>query len=327
MLTATLVLLAGCRHKSGMEILSAQMDGLKGLRSQYVVHRPGEKDVLVDILFSKPNRILATSENFVIALNEIDGHFESNFSEKIYDTMPWDGHVYPGTGKIVASEFVNAGPASANPPNKIVPEVPWKLESTKNGVERYTKTIRGADGPLTFKLEISDQGRPVQFISPGDVSYIVKRFEVIGEQPIEKFRVEPREGFLSHRVVPDLLMLQTGEPFGWAKFKTASDVSSFKLEGNTMFVLVDPAEMSSQNAVGWAKQPATGYRKVMVSKGNATSGFYDPTGKEIDQMTSSTPTFVMVGKDSKIMAMWSGFDPDDVTQFEMDIAKALNKGH
>lgn len=327
MLTATLVLLAGCHQKSGMDILSAQMDGLKALRSQYVVHRPGEKDVTINILFSKPNRILATSESFVVALNEIDGHFESNFSEKIYDTMPWDGHIYPGTGKIVAPEFLNAGPASGNPPNKIVGEVPWKLESKMDGIERYTKTIRGAEGPQTFKLEISDQGKPIQFISPGDVSYIVKNFELIDEQPIEKFRVEPRLGFLSHRIVPDLVMLQTGGPFSWSKFKAASDLSSFKLEDITMFVLVDPAEMSSKNAIAWVKQPATGYRKVKVSKGTATSGFYDPTGKEIDQMTSSTPMFVMVGKDSKITAMWSGFDPDGVIQFEADIVKALNKGH
>jgi hypothetical protein len=327
MLFASLILLAGCKQKSGMDILSDRMAGLKALKSQYVVHRDGEKDVVVDVLYSNPNRILMTSEDFVVALNEVDGHFESIFGEKVYDSLPWDGNVYPGTRKLVSSIMLDAGPATANPPKNIVSVVPWKLESKIGNIERYTKTVNGSDGPQTFKLEITDKGEPVQMIVPDGISYTVKHFELVDEIPIEKFRIEPKDGFVNHRIATDLMILETGMKFDWSKFQAASDVNQFKLEGNTMFVFIDPKEATSVNTASWIQSAGAGYRKVRVSKGIASSGFYDPKGEEIDKLTSSTPTFVMVGKDSKITGMWLGFDPESVPEFEKDIQAVIGKAH
>jgi hypothetical protein len=323
MLFAYLLLLAGCKQKTGMEILTSQMAGLKALKSQYIVHRKGQKDIVVNLAFSKPNRIMITSDDFVVAVNEVDGHFESIFSEKIYDLLPWDGKVYPGTGKLVPLILLEAGPPVANPPSNIVPEAPWKLESKANGIEHYTKTLNGMEGPQTFKLEISEKGEPIRFMVPNDISYEVKKFELVDEIPLEKFRVEPVEGFVSHRTVPDLVSLDTGGPFTWTKFRAASDVDHFKLEGLTMFIFVDPQEKSSVGATNWIKSAGVGYRKVTISKGAATSGFFDPSGQEIDKVTTSTPTFVLVDKSSKIVAMWLGFDPEKVAEFEKDIQNAL----
>jgi hypothetical protein len=325
MLVATLLLLAGCKQKSGIEILDAQMSGLKALRSQYVVRKEGEKDILINVLYSKPNRILVTSDDFVVALNEVDGHFESMFSEKIYDLLPWDGKVYPGTGKIVSTLLLEAGPAVANPPVHLIPEQPWALENKKGNIERYTKTVQGGDGPQVFKLEITDKGVPVQFIVPSGISYIVKSFELVDDIPLEKFRVEPKEGFVSHRISPDLLTLETGMKFDWSKFKAANDVSQFKLDGNTMFVFVDPSEASSLSAMTWLRAPGAGYRKVTISKGSAVSGFFDPNGIEIAKVTTTTPKFVMVDKDAKVIGMWLGFDPESVAEFEKDVLSVLNK--
>ncbi len=325
MLVATLLLLAGCKQKTGIEILNAQMSGLKALKSQYVVKQDGEKDILVNVLYSKPNRILVSSDNFVVALNEVDGHFESLFSEKVYDHLPWDGKVYPGTGKIVSTILLEAGPAVANPPVHLIPEQPWAFENKKGTIERYTKTVQGAEGPQTFKLEITDKGVPVQFIVPSGISYIVKSFELVDDIPLEKFRVEPKDGFVGHRISPDLITLETGMKFDWSKFEASNDVSQFKLDGNTMFVFVDPLEATSGNLTPWLKAPGSGFRKVTISKGSATSGFFDPKGLEIAKITTTTPSFVMVDKNAKIIGMWLGFDADNVAEFEKDIQSVLTK--
>ena len=324
MVIASLLLLMGCKQKSGMDLLTDQMSGLKALKSQFVVHKDGEKDVTVTVLYSKPNRILMTSDIFVVALNEEDGHFESIFAERTYDHMPWDGKVYPGTGKLVSRDMINAGPAAANPPSKIVPVVKWSLESKKGGVERYTKTVQSKEGDQIFKLEITDKGVPILFAA-NDITYNIKSFELVDSIPLETFRVAPKDGFVNHRLQQDVMMIETGMKFDWSKFKAASDVSNFKLAGNTMFVFVDPKEGSSLNAMNWIKQSSPGYRRITISAGNAASGFYDPTGSEISKITSSTPTFVMVNKQGKITGMWLGFDRDNVAEYEKDIQAVLTK--
>ena len=325
MMIVSLVLLAGCKKQTGLQILSDRMDHLKAIRSEYVVREKGEKDVVVHLIFSKPNRILFTSDDFVVATNEIDGHFESIFSRQVYDLLPWDGRVFPGTHNLVATSLLMAGPVAANPPNNIVKGVPWKLESKTGGIERYTKTIQDSQGDKTMKLEVTDKGEPVQFIGPTGISYIVKKFELVDEIPLDKFRVEPRSRFLARGVSRDLFMLQTGGMFDWSKFKAASDVRQFKLEGNTMFVFVDPNENTTKNASAWLKLPGKDYRKVTIAVGQATSGFFDPSGQEIRKLTSSTPTFVMVNKDLKIIGMWLGFDSENTKAFEDDIQVALGK--
>jgi hypothetical protein len=90
-----------------------------------------------------------------------------------------------------------------------------------------------------------------------------------------------------------------------------------------MFVLVDPLDPTSFGAIKWMKSAGSRFRKIAVSKGNALSGFYDPTGAEIDKLTSTTPMFVMVDKSSKITAMWFGFDSAKIPEFEKDIQTAL----
>ncbi len=323
MMIVSLVLLAGCKKQSGLQILSDRMDHLKAIRSEYVVREKGKKDVVVRLLFSKPNNILFTSDDFVVATNEIDGHFESVFSNKVYDVMPWDGRGFPGTRNLVSTAFLMAGPGAANPPNNIAKSIPWKLEGKSGGIERYSKTFHDSEGDKTLKLEVTDTGEPVQFTGPTEISYVVKKFEIVDNIPFEKFRVEPRSGFLARGVSRDLLTLQTGAIFDWSKFKAASDVSQFKLEGNTMFVFIDPNETTTKKASAWLNLPGKGYRKLTISVGQASSGFFDPSGLEIRKMTSSTPMFVMVNKDSKIIGMWLGFDPANTKDFEADILKAL----
>ena len=323
MLCASLLLLAGCKHKSGLEILSGQMTGMKALKSQYVIQRKGQKDLVVDFLFSKPNRILATSPDFAVACNEIDGHFESPFASLAYDSLPWDGKLYPGTGKLVSPSYVSAGPVSSESPNAIAPEVPWKLESKSGSIERYTKTVQSLRGPQVFKLEVDDQGKPVKFQSPEGIIYVTRSFEMVGEIPIEQFRVEPRDGFVCSRINLDQMTLQAGEKFGWSQYKAAPDVSNFTIGGNTLFAIIDPTEASSHNTETWLKTVNAKYKKVTISKGKANSGFFDPKGDEIRKLTTSTPTFVLVDKDSKIIGLWLGFDTENIKEFEADILKAI----
>ena len=73
-------LLAGCKQKTGMEILMSKMDDLKALKSQYVVHIEGEKDVVINVLYSKPNRILFTSDDFVVK-KYLGAYFSASLGE------------------------------------------------------------------------------------------------------------------------------------------------------------------------------------------------------------------------------------------------------
>ena len=101
-------------------------------------------------------------------------------------------------------------------------------------------------------------------------------------------------------------------------------MSNFKLDGDTLFAIVDPSEPTSANAISWIAKPGQGYRKVQVSKGQAATGFFDPKGTEVDKLTTTTPAFVLVGKDGTIKSLWLGFDPDGVSTFEKDIQAAID---
>ena len=325
MMLASILMLIGCKKQTGLEILSTKMDGMKSLKTEYIVRQAGQKDVSVSFIYSKPNRMLFTSSDFVVALNEIDGHFESKFSDKVYDQMPWDGRVFPGTRNLVPDPIVTAGPFSGASPSVIAKGTPWKLDGKTGNVERYSKTIQSQEGPQTYKLEVNENGEPVLFVSADETSYVTKSFQIVDEIPLPPFRVEPKEGFLAHELPGDLLMLQTGAKFDWSKFQATNEVRGFKLDGNTLFVFVDPSEPSSRNAMAWINIAGAGYRKVTITKGSAQAGFFDPTGEEIRKITSSTPLFVMVDKDSKILGMWLGFDPAKTKEFDADIQKMIVK--
>ncbi len=323
MVTSTLFLLLGCKPKSGYDQLVSRMDSTESVKSTYIIHAKGQKDVTIQFLYSKPGRYLATSDDFVVASNEVDGHFESVYRDQMYDSLPWDGKSYPGTGHIVPTQFFEGGPATATNPSKFASKTPWKLKGTTNGIETYTKTIESMMGPQTFTLMVKSDGTPYKFIAPGDVEYEVTSFECQGEQPVEKFRVEPKEGFVCYRTATTDFHLVDGETFDWSKFQAADDVKSFKADGLTLFAIVDPNELSSQNALGWMKKPGSGYTKILISKGSAASGFYDPDGKLVDKLTTTTPSFALVNKDRKIIGLWMGFDPEGAAAFEADIKKAI----
>lgn len=324
MVTSTLFLLLGCKPKSGYDQLVSRMDSAASVKSTYVIHSKGQKDVTIQFLFSKPGRYLATSNDFVVATNEVDGHFESVLNDQMYDALPWDGRNFPGTGSLVPTQFFEAGPGSANNPQKFAPKTPWKLKETINGVETYTKTIESMMGPQTFTLMVKTDGTPYKFIAPGDVVYEVTSFECSGELPVDQFRVEPKEGFVCYRTATTDFHLVDGETFDWTKFQAADNVKSFKADGLTLFAIVDPAESSSQNALTWLKKAGMGYAKVSISKGAATSGFFDSDGKLIDKLTMTTPAFALVNKDRKIIGLWMGFDPEGTAAFEADIKKAID---
>jgi hypothetical protein len=323
MLCASLILLAGCKQKTGLEILNVRMAGMKALKSQYLVQHKGEKGIIVDFIFSSHTRVLATTSDFVIGCNEVDGHFESSFADKVYDAMPWDGKAFPGTGKLISSDYVTGGPVSANPPDSIAKATPWKLESKSGSIERYSKTVQTQKGPQTFKLEVDESGKPVKFEAPGDIVYITKSFEIVDEIPITKFHFEPREGFICNRIQADLLNLQTGEKFDFSKFSSAPDAKAFRLEEKTLFAVVDPKEPSSKNALSWINKAGATYKKMTISVGDASSGFFDLTGDLIRKITTSTPMFILVDKDSTIIGLWLGFDPENTKGFESDILKAI----
>jgi hypothetical protein len=325
MMLASIFMLIGCKKQTGLEILSTKMDGMKSLKTEYIVRQSGQKDVSVSFIYTKPNRMLFTSSDFVVALNEVDGHFESKFSDKVYDQMPWDGRVFPGTRNLVPDPIITAGPFSGASPSVIAKGTPWKLEGKTGNVERYSKTVQSQEGPQTYKLEVNENGEPVSYVGTDETTYVAKSFQVVDELPLQQFRVEPKLGFLAYELPADLLMLQTGAKFDWSKFQAASDVRSFKPDGNTLFIFVDPSEPSSRNAMTWISSAGSGYKKVTITKGSSQTGFFDPSGEEIRKITSSTPLFVMVNKDLKIVGMWLGFDLAKTKQFEADIQLALSK--
>ncbi|MEI8283327.1 MAG: hypothetical protein WCG75_13040, partial [Armatimonadota bacterium] len=174
MVLASILLLIGCKKQTGLEILSTKMDGMKSLKTEYIVRQKGQKDVSVSFIYSKPNRMLFTSSDFVVALNEIDGHFESKFSDKVYDQMPWDGRIFPGTRNLVPDQIITAGPFSGASPSVIVKGTPWKLDGKTGNVERYSKTIQSQDGPQTYKLEVNENGDPVAFVGADATTYVTK---------------------------------------------------------------------------------------------------------------------------------------------------------
>ena len=323
MLCASLILLAGCKQKSGLEILNSRMTGLKALKSQYVVKHKGEKDMVIDFIFSNHSRVLATSSDFAIGTNEIDGRFESYFPDRNYDSLPWDLAAPPGTGKLVNAEYITGGPVCGTAPNDLIKSIPWKLEGKSGSIERYWKVAQSKDGPLTFRLEVDERGMPVKFEAPHDMIYVTKSFEIVDDIPLAKFRVEPKDGFVSKRVPTDQISLQTGEKFDYSKFKKAPDTTGFRLEGKTLFAIVDPNEPSSNNSLSWINQASPQYKKVRISIGKANSGFFDPTGDLVRRITTSTPMFILVDKDSTILGLWLGFDPETYKEFEADILKAI----
>jgi hypothetical protein len=208
-------------------------------------------------------------------------------------------------------------------PSEISKEIPWKLEGKSGSIERYVKNVDSEKGRQTIRLEVDSDGKPVKFsVTPGP-TFLTKSFEIVDEIPLEQFHVEPKDGFVSHRIYQDTMRLQTGAKFSWSQFKASDDTTSFKLDGSTLFALVDPSEASSMNASAWLRSPNAKYKKVVISKGTTKTGFYDPIGDEIQKMTTSTPTFVLVNKDSVIIGLWLGFDPENPKAFEADIVKAL----
>lgn len=323
MLLPIAILFLGCKHQSGYDRLVSGMDGSKAIQSQYVIHQKGQKDVTVNFLFSKPNRFLVTSDDFTIASNEVDGHFESLDSEKVYDLLPPAGPIYPGTGKLLSPHVVRAGPASATNPKDFASNVKWQLKSNTGGIETYSKTIESQQGPMTFTLVVNSDGKPIKFMSPG-IEYEIKSFEYLDEQPLEKFRVEPKDGYVCVRIPVDTISLETGEKFTWTQFKASSDVSDFKPTGPTLFAIVDPKEPTSVRSLDWIKKVGNGYTKVQISKGDAQTGFVDPSGVEIDKITTTTPAFFLVDPDGTIKGMWLGFDAEGTLAFEADIQKAIS---
>ncbi|MBS1727416.1 MAG: hypothetical protein JST51_11900 [Armatimonadetes bacterium] len=323
MLIPSLILFAGCKQSSGYDRLVSEMDHAKAIHTQYVIHVKGQNDIAIDFLYSKPNRFLVTSSDFSMHCNEIDGHYEEMLDEKKYDLLPWDNKPYPGTGKLLAADLIHAGPASATNPKDFAPNKKWELKSKKDGVETYSKTVDSVSGPQTFTMKVGTDGMPKSFEGPG-VVYEVKKFEYVDEQPIEKFRISPADGFVCIRVPVDHIPLETGQKFDWSGFKAASDVQGFSPKGPTMFAIVDPKEPTSARAMDWIRKAGQGYTKVMVSKGEASSGFYDPTGEVVDKITTTTPLFLMVSPDGTVKAMWLGFDADGIPAFEADIQKALS---
>lgn len=325
MLLASLLLLAGCKQKSGFDQLTSQMDNAKAIKSQYVVQVPGQADVVVECLYTQPDRVIMTSKDFVVATNSIDGHFESMFATKQYDSMPWDNVIYPGTGQLVSAYMVQAGPATAINPNKFYKDTPWKLIKKVDGVESYSKEIQTLKGVDRYELYVDSHGKPLKFTAPGDATYQIKSFEIVDDIPMDKFRVEPREGFVAVRTQMDFLALGTGQKFSWSQFTAAPDVSPFRADGFTVFAFVDPTEPTSEGAIKWLSTAGKGYKKVSISRGQASSGFFDKSGVEFDKLTTSSPTFVLIDKDSKIIGMWQGFDPNAVAAFDKDIELAIKE--
>lgn len=326
MLIASILLLVGCKQKSGFDKLCDQMEGAKAIKSQYVVVMDGQPEITIDLLHSKPNRTLITSKDFVIATNEEDGHFESVFSKQIYDYFPWNGNPYAGTGKLVGTHLIQGGPITAMNPRKISSEVPWKLEKKANGIESYIKVIESREGKQVIKMDIDADGKPIQFIAPGNIVFKTKSLEYISEPPLESFRVKPKDGFVNHRTQVDQIGPHNGAKFDWSKFQAAADVSNFKLKDANLFAIVNPSEPTSQPVLAWLKQSSS-FQKVQVSKGKATSGFYDESGSEIEKITTTTPFFLLVDKKAQVIGMWIGFDPEKVKEFEADIALASKESN
>jgi hypothetical protein len=326
MLIASILLLAGCKQKSGFDKLCDQLEGAKAIKSQYVVQIEGQPEITIDLLFSKPNRTIVTSKDFIIATNEVDGHFESLYSKKVYDTYPWSGQPYAGTGKLVGAHLIQGGPVTAMNPRKISPQEPWKLTKKENGIESYTKVIESREGNQVIKMDVDSDGKPIQFTAPGNIVFITKTLEYIPEPPLESFRVKPKDGFVSHRTQVDQIGPHNGSKFDWSKFKASPDVSQFKLKDSNLFAIVDPSEPTSQPVLTWMKKSSS-FQKIQVSKGTATTGFFDESGSEIEKLTTTTPFFLLVDKNAQIIGMWIGFDPSKVKEFEADIELASKESN
>ena len=322
MLSASLILLVGCRHQSGFDLLVSGMSSAKAIQSEYVIHSKRGKDVSVSFLYSRPGRFLVSSQDFKMVTNEVDGYYETIPSQKLYDSLPFDGQTYPGTGKLVNPSVINGGPVCASNPNDIFKGAKWVFKGKKGNEETYSKVVATAMGNEEYALVVNDKGFPVKFSSPAFV-FETKSFEYLDEQPISKFLIEPRDGDVCIRTTSDRFSLENGKKFDISQLQASPDSQNFKFDGEILFGIINPQEPTSQNAIGWLHKAGAGYRKVSISRGKATTGLYDPTGSIVDKMTTTTPTFVLVGKDGKVQGLWMGFDSAGVAEFEKDIQKAI----
>lgn len=321
--SATVLAMVGCKQKTSLQLFSSSFASAKAIKSKYVMHIKGRPDTEVEFLFSKPYRFLVTSKDFSVASNEEQGHYEVDHVHKVYDLLPWDGRGYPGTGKAVETDYLDAGPAAGMDISKLDAGSPWKVIDSKNGNQTWEKKIEGMEGPQIFRLTLTSQGKPVHFSAPGDLEFDIVNFEYLGEQPIEKFKFAPPDGYVSIRVPYDSFLINYGMKFDTSHLKSNPDVSHLKLEGYTLFAIVDPSEPSSAGAVAWASKSHSEYKTISITKGTAAHGFYDPDGNAIAQITGITPTFVMVDKTGTVVALWAGWDSANPSGFEKDVLASI----
>lgn len=323
-LIAAITALYGCKQKSGFEQLDSQMASAKAIHTVFVMSSKGSQPTKIEFLVSKPNRFLITSADFSAVSNEEDGHFETVYSHKVYDFLPWDGKPVPGTGKILPAALYFGGPVIGFSAKLVSPEAPWKLLSNKGGVESYEKKVDSQEGPVVYHLDVKSDGTLIRYVAPGGVSFDVQKFEYLSEQPIDKFRFEAKEGYVSTRTATDTFTLTYGQKFDFSKFKSAAGTSEPK-GPYTLVALLDPAEPTSTRASAWLAKAGVGYEKVTVSKGQSSTGYFDPNGAVIDKLTTTTPTFLLLNKNRVIVGMWMGYDANRDAELEKDIKTAMEE--
>ncbi|HEY3779649.1 MAG TPA: DUF2092 domain-containing protein [Fimbriimonadaceae bacterium] len=271
------------------------------------------------------------------------GSWDANNLTKIYDDDDQWHFSYPfsmvsGAPNLFTPGFLMDGTLGSDG----VVRVRYVGKSTIDGVE--TDEIEGQSRKALADLYIAADGRPIRYVvthgKGAKVQADIKNLKINDAVPDALFANNPPLGYVEYSVPVAEYPTRIGQPFptkGWTAAGSSSLEGLFSAKPTLVVITEEGCVPSSKSAPTVASISKTGSVNVAVasiSKSKSVpSGlgsypiFYDASGKMPRAMNLfGTPMFFLVGKDGKIMKIWSGFDPDGATAFEKDVLDSLKPG-
>jgi hypothetical protein len=314
------LLLIGCRQTSTLQQFEDRIKSTQAFRATIEMKTRSGRIETLEVLRSLPHRLLITSKNYSLTVNEIDGILELGQQDKQYDLIDWRGEFQPGTGKIMPPEMIFSGPFSGMSVSKFAPLKSWKNLRKADGTETWQAEYQTQEGPQKANFTVKNDGTPITFETAG-LSYQSKNFEFLPEQPIEKFRLPIPDGF-----IPIQSPIEVGEIRAGSVLELSGLENTVELrqKGLTLVGVFDgePVSEKALKAFLQIERKATKITIIRGAKRSGLSALNDPDGKIVDTWTDSFPAFYLVNGKGQVLALWQGFDAENPKKQseEIDIA-------
>lgn len=321
MMTLTALLLVGCRSQSTLEKAMNLMDKSKNLR--FVINAEvGSEKKQFEVWRSQPNRYRFVSKSFESCVNEKEGYIEFDHSEQLYASKPWLGRFFPGIDVFAPIEAKSSGIFGITSISSLGALKQWKNNGKKEGLNEWQIDSRTPEGVVSSFLRVDDEGKIMYWKTFNGVIYRVQSSDYNATFKDSDFTHQIPDGYSVSGVESEDSKFSLGETFKVDDLQRAADVASWKPSGYTLFCLLNPQESNNLKAEPWIQTKKEGYATVPIYQGESTNGFFDPKGVTASWSTS-TPYFVLVNDQMKIMGIWAGFDPQGIVAFEKDIRQAI----